>query len=81
MNKPLSTRIGELFAHIQDLFDTIDRNKKNKIMISIDKINNKMGRDTIRYASQNFAKKYILKQQRLSKLYTTRWGQLLEIKV
>ena len=65
----------------QDLFDTINRNKKNKIMISIDKINNKMGRDTIRYASQNFAKKYILKQQRLSKSYTTRWGQLLEIKV
>jgi len=23
MNKPFSTRIGELFAHIQDLFDTI----------------------------------------------------------
>ena len=23
MNKPLSTRIGELFAHIQDLFDTM----------------------------------------------------------
>ena len=22
MNKPFSTRIGELFAHIQDLFDT-----------------------------------------------------------
>ena len=65
----------------QDLFDTINRNKKNKIMISIDKINNKMGKDTIRYASQNFAKKYILKQQRLSKSYTTRWGQLLEIKV
>ena len=65
----------------QDLFDTINRNKKNKIMISIDKINNKMGRDTIRYASQNFAKKYILKQQRLSKSYTTRWSQLLEIKV
>ena len=23
MNRPLSTRIGELFAHVQDLFDTI----------------------------------------------------------
>ena len=23
MNKPLSTRIGELFAHFQDLFDTM----------------------------------------------------------
>jgi hypothetical protein len=23
MNKPLSTRIGELFAHAQDLFDTM----------------------------------------------------------
>ena len=23
MNKPISTRIGELFAHVQDLFDTM----------------------------------------------------------
>ena len=23
MNRPLSTRIGELFAHVQDLFDTM----------------------------------------------------------
>ena len=35
MNKSFSTRIGELFAHIQDLFDTIlhvtlKRIKKNK---------------------------------------------------
>ncbi len=43
MNKSFSTRIGELFAHIQDLFDTIlhvtlKRIKKNK------KRNNKIGK-------------------------------------
>ena len=43
MNKPFSTRIGELFAHIQDLFDTIlhvalKRIKRNK------KRNNKIGK-------------------------------------
>ena len=35
MSKPFSTRIGELFAHIQDLFDTVlhvslKRMKRNK---------------------------------------------------
>ena len=43
MNKSFSTRIGELFAHIQDLFDTIlhvtlKRIKRNK------KRNNKIGK-------------------------------------
>ena len=65
----------------QDLFDKIDRDKKNRIMKSIDNINNKMGQDTIRYASQGYINKYNLKQQRLSNSYTTRWNQLLIIKV
>ena len=43
MNKPFSTRIGELFAHIQDLYDTVihvslKRVKKSK------KKNNKIGK-------------------------------------
>ena len=65
----------------QNLFDSVDRNKINKIMKTVDIINKKMGRDTIRYAIQNYTKKYSLKQQRLSPCYTTRWKQLLTIKL
>ena len=50
-------------------------------MKSIDCINAAMGQDTIRYASQGYTKKYNLKQRRLSASYTTRWSQLLIIKV
>ena len=65
----------------QSLFDKLDRNKTRKIMKSIDCINAAMGQDTIRYASQGYTKKYNLKQRRLSASYTTRWSQLLIIKV
>ena len=65
----------------QNLFDKIDRNNKNRIMKSIDIINKKMGQDTIRYASQDYTKTYNLKQQRLSNSFTTKWTQLLIIKI
>ena len=40
MNKPFSTRIGELFAHIQDLIDTVNQDSF-KIEKKIKKKNNK----------------------------------------
>jgi hypothetical protein len=43
MNKSFSTRIGELFAHIQDLFDTILHVTLKRIK-RIKKRNNKIGK-------------------------------------
>ena len=43
MNKPFSTRIGELFAHIQDLFDTIIHISLKRVQRS-KKTNNRIGR-------------------------------------
>ena len=63
----------------KELFETIDRDKKNTLLQSIDCINRKMGRDVIRYAVQGYKKSWILKQQRLSPCYTTRWNELLSI--
>ena len=49
------------------------------MMKTIDGINQKMGRDVIRYAAQGYSKKWVLKQQQLSPCYTTKWNHLLSI--
>ena len=66
--------------HVQcDMFDTKNRQKSKIMMNTIDSINKKMGRDSIRYASQGYSRKWKLKQERLSPCYTTRWNDLLKI--
>ena len=59
----------------------MNRFKSQKIMETIDKINQKMGRDKIRYAAQGYSNKYKLKQKSLSPCYTTRWSDLLVINI
>ena len=64
-----------------NLFDNKNRFKSQKIMIVIDKINKKMGRDKIRYAAQGYSNKWKLKQKSLSPCYTTRWSDILVINI
>ena len=63
----------------QDLFESFDH--KIPLLNTIDTINKKMGRDIIRYAVQGYKKSHKLKQQKLSPCYTTRWKELLNIRV
>tara|TARA_B100000674_G_scaffold33860_1_gene23635 strand:+ start:279 stop:1529 length:1251 start_codon:yes stop_codon:yes gene_type:complete len=63
------------------LFDQINRKSRRKIMSSIDKINLLMGRDKIYLASQSASSKIEMKQQRLSPCYTTRFADVLKIKI
>ena len=65
----------------ENIFDKVNRLKSEKMMKTIDQINQKMGRDIVRYAAQGYTKKWVLKQQRLSPCYTTRWNDLLSIKI
>ena len=66
--------------HVQcDMFDTRNCEKSKVIMNTVDSINKKMGKDSIRYASQGYYRKWKLKQERLSPCYTTRWNDLLKI--
>ena len=69
-------------SHIQcNMFDRVDRYKSQNIMNTIDKVNHKMGRDFIRYASQGYYSGWRLKQKRLSRCYTTRWSDLIKINI
>lgn len=62
-----------------NLFDRLDRNKQKELYKVVDLMNRTLGRDTIRLSSQGIERKWKLKQERLSKRYTTRWDDLLEI--
>jgi len=62
------------------LFD-IDTNyiKKKNLYGTVDKINQKMGRDKVQILGQGIAKRWVLKRERLSPSYTTRWDELLKV--
>ena len=64
------------------LFDQLtNRDKYMKISKVIDKINNNMGRDKLRIATQGFDRKWKMKQEQLSPCYTTRIDEILKVKV
>ena len=63
------------------LFHTQDIFKTKNIMNAMDDINRKMGRNKLRLAIQGFDRKWRLKQEKLSPCYTTRFEDILEVKI
>lgn len=62
-----------------NLFDKTDRSKQKQISRIVDLLNDSIGKDTIRLAAQGKEKKWKLKQERLSKRYTTNWNDIIEL--
>jgi DNA polymerase V len=62
------------------LFDNRDRNRDKQLMVMLDKVNSRFGKDLVRFAVQGYSKKWKLRQARLSPCYTTRLGEVLTIK-
>jgi DNA polymerase V len=58
------------------LFDTARRTKQVELMKVVDEVNGRMGRGTVRPATQEFSPKWTLRQEHLSPRYTTRFNQL-----
>jgi DNA polymerase V len=46
----------------------------------IDDLNNRYGRGTVRMAAEGFERKWIMKQEFLSKQYTTNWKDIVVTK-
>ncbi|MES2617031.1 MAG: Y-family DNA polymerase [Bacteroidota bacterium] len=65
----------------QNLFDTTDRSKMNSAMQALDALNMRYGKDTVKVAVQGYEKRWKLKQEKLSPNYTTRWKDIIEVKV
>ena len=63
----------------QSLFYQEDPKHKT-LMQTVDKVNRRFGGKKIKLASQNIQKTWLMRQERLSKKYTTDWSELLEVK-
>ena len=63
------------------LFDNLDRDKRRKINSVVDTINRKMGRNKVKLAVQGTGRKWKLRQERLSPRYTTRFSDILEVRI
>ncbi|OPZ97255.1 MAG: DNA polymerase V subunit UmuC [Bacteroidetes bacterium ADurb.Bin408] len=63
----------------QNLFYNINDSKTQQLMHTVDELNKRYGRDHVRFSSQGYSKEWKLRQEKLSKCYTTRMDDLLDI--
>ena len=63
------------------LFDSLDRGKRKNINIAVDKVNSLMGKNKIHLAVEGNGRKWKLKQERISPCYTTRFAEILEVRI
>ncbi|HNW50948.1 MAG TPA: Y-family DNA polymerase [Prolixibacteraceae bacterium] len=63
-----------------NLFFEEDRQRQDKISVVTDRINRKYGRDTLKLAAQGSGKEWKLKQEKLSKCYTTKLDEIIQVK-
>ena len=75
--------LGELVpaAGVQtDLFSQrVETPKTSQLMLTLDKINKKMGKESIKLASEGFKRPWKMKQENKSASYTTNWDEVLVI--
>lgn len=57
-----------------------NRAKNKVVMKALDTINECMGRDTVRFAAQGYSEQWKLRNEYISKRYTTRIDDILEVK-
>ena len=76
-------KAGVMMMNISDsnsvqlnLFDSIDRGKHIRLMETVDKLNNRFGKNTVSLSAQGDRKKWWIKQEKLCPCWTTRWNDL-----
>lgn len=63
-----------------NLFAGYEHSREQKLAGLIDDLNSRYGRGTIRLAAEGFERKWVMKQEFLSKQYTTRWDDIVVTK-
>ncbi len=63
-----------------NLFAGYEHSREQKLSGLIDDLNSRYGRGTLRLAAEGFERKWIMKQDYLSKQYTTNWADLVVTK-
>jgi DNA polymerase V len=64
----------------QNFFDNTGRSRHSAIMKVMDELNSMMGRDTVRIATHGYENKWRLRQELLSKRYTTRLDEIINVR-
>ena len=64
-----------------NLFDYRDMKKSDNLMRTLDIINGKMGRDILKLSSLGINNNLKMGKERLSPCYTTRWSDILKVRV
>jgi len=60
-----------------DLFHHVNQNPK--LMKLVDSMNHKYGKSTVRFGSEGFDKQWVMRSERKSPAYTTRWDDILKV--
>lgn len=64
----------------QDLFSSMQPTLKSDILMStMDSINRKMGKESIKLASEGFVRPWKMRQERKSPSYTTQWADIPKV--
>jgi len=64
-----------------DLFSQVQVSpKSSQLMLAMDAINRKMGKESIKLASEGFKRPWKMKQENKSQNYTTQWDELLSVR-
>ena len=63
-----------------NLFDTVDRDKQSALSKIVDEINMRNGQDTVRVAVQGFSNSWHMKNEYISKQYTTNIKDIIIVK-
>ena len=75
--------LGDLIPRASAQFDMFasgqSTSRTTSLMSTIDRINAKMGRESIKLASEGFARPWKMKQGNKSPNYTTRWDELVGV--
>lgn len=70
------SEIGSIEGVQTDLFSTQPSPKSSALMAAMDCINRKMGKESIKLASEGFKRPWKMKQGSKSNSYTTRWSEI-----
>ena len=80
--KKAGVMFGEIIPENQvqaTLFETADYSKNKKLMSTLDKLNDKLGPNTMTFASQGLTRPWKMKCELRTPKYTTSWRQLAQV--
>lgn len=71
---------GQVQASLFEVNDKVKEEKMQKALQIIDQLNKNYGKDTIRYAAMGYEKKWAMRQEFLSRKFTTRMEDVIVVK-